>query len=69
MKKDSLSVKPDINSSKLTFFSDDESYLDDNSNGPDGPDSMVPQASKIDIEKKGKKDRMKTYTYEYNAIV
>ena len=56
MKKNSLSIKPHINSSKLTFFSDDESYFDDNSNGPDGPDSMIPQASKIDIEKKGKKD-------------
>ena len=29
--------------------------MDDNSNGPDGPDSMIPQASKVDIEKKGKK--------------
>ena len=60
MKKNLLSIKPHINSSKLKFFSDDESYFDDNSNGPDGPDSMVPQASKIDIEKKGKKDRLKT---------
>ena len=48
--------------SKLTFFSDDESYFDDNSNGPDGPDSLVPQASKIDIEKKGKKDRLENLT-------
>ena len=39
--------------------SDDESYFDDNSDGPDGPDSMVPQASKVDIEKKGNKDRLK----------
>ena len=50
-----MTIKQHINSSKLTFFSDDESYLDDNSNGPDGPDSMIPQASKVDIEKKGKK--------------
>ena len=59
MKKNSLSIKPHINSSKITFFSDDESYFDDNSDGPDGPDSMVPQASKVDIEKKGNKDRLK----------
>ena len=30
--------------------SDDESYFDETSNGPD---SMVPQASKVDIEQKG----------------
>ena len=59
MKKNLLSIKPHINSSKITFFSDDESYFDDNSDGPDGPDSMVPQASKVDIEKKGNKDRLK----------
>ena len=51
-----VSIKPHTNSSKHPFFSDDESYLDDNSNGPDGPDSMIPQASKVDIEKKGKKN-------------
>ena len=58
MKKNSLSIKPHINSSKITFFSDDESYFDDNSDGPDGPDSMVPQASKVDIEKKAEQATM-----------
>ena len=38
--------------------SDDESYFDDNSDGPDGPDSMVPQASKVDIEKKAEQATM-----------